>query len=77
MDKLITQRSTTNQKTFYQALTNGEVEIIKPRGQRAEVFFQQLGEEIPPNLNIEKSIDFFVNDVATDGYNIFKKIFNF
>lgn len=30
---------------------------------------------IPENLNIEKEIEFFVNDVATDGYNIYKIMF--
>jgi hypothetical protein len=30
-------------------------------------------EVTPTNINVEKSIDFFVNDVSTNGYNLFKK----
>ncbi|WP_262893306.1 hypothetical protein [Tamlana sp. I1] len=32
-------------------------------------------DELPQNINIENSVDFYVNDFATDGYGIYKKAF--
>lgn len=62
--------STTNQKAFYDVLKNGTVTQIKPAGENAKRF---LGVNLPQNIQVEKSIDFFVNDVSTNGYNMFKK----
>lgn len=67
--------STVNQKTFYEALKDGTITQIKPAGARAESFFTSGGRQgIPTNgIQVEKSIDFFVNDVSTNGYNMFIK----
>ena len=66
--ELLNGMSTANQKTFYEALKNGTVTQIKPAGQRAQNFLGNLNP-----IQVEKSIDFFVNDVSTSGYNMFKK----
>jgi hypothetical protein len=77
VDELISQYATTNQKTFYDALKNGQVQKIVPRGQRAVDYFSNFG-GIPPNgIGIGNQVEFLVNDVATDGYNIYKKVFGF
>lgn len=73
VSKLVSEFSTKNQKAFYEALKNGTIEKITPRGELArEYFVDQLDEVIPDNLNIENTIDFYVNDVATSGYGIYK-----
>jgi hypothetical protein len=77
VDDLISQYATINQKTFYEALKNGQVQSIKPRGQRAVDYFDVPTQADLFNINIGNSIDFLVNDVATNGYNIYKKTFSF
>jgi len=73
-EQLLNNMSTANQKIFYDALKNGTVTQIKPAGQRATDYFSRIGKKLPPTgINVEKSIDFFVNDVSTSGYKIFKK----
>lgn len=67
-EQLLNSMSTANQKTFYDALKNGTVTQIKPAGARAQRFLGNLNP-----IQVEKSIDFFVNDVSTNGYNMFKK----
>jgi hypothetical protein len=71
--------STNNQKQFYDALKANQVQSIKPRGQNAIDYFENInpGQPLPSNLSIENSIEFLVNDVATDGYNMFSKILKF
>jgi len=70
--------STQNQKAFYDALKKGEVQNIQPRGARAEEFFQNLGiNNIPKNMPVSNNIEFFLNDVATEGYSMFKKTLSF
>ena len=66
--ELLNSMSTANQKTFYDALKNGTITQIKPAGQRAQNFLGNLNP-----IQVEKSVDFFVNDISTNGYNIFKK----
>lgn len=57
---------------------NGKIESIKLRGKNALSFFRvKNNEQLPDNLLIEKSIDFFVNDIAEQGYNIFRILFKF
>jgi hypothetical protein len=53
--------------------------IIKPRGANAERYFENIypGNPLPANLQIENSVEFLVNDVTTEGYFIYKSIFNF
>lgn len=46
-------------------------------GDRADAFFQNLGISTPKNMQINSNIEFFVNDVSTEGYSIFKKTLNF
>ena len=67
--------TTPNQKVFYDALANGNVTQVMPAGKRAEDFFKSGGRNGIPEtgINVNKSIDFYVNDVATNGYKIFKK----
>lgn len=79
VDDLISQYATTNQKAFYDALKNGQVQSIKPRGQNAIDYFRGIDPNMPMpnNLQIGNQVEFLVNDVATDGYNIYKKIFSF
>ncbi|EMY3559731.1 fibronectin type III domain-containing protein [Flavobacterium psychrophilum] len=67
-EQLLNSMSTVNQKTFYDALKNGTVTQIKPAGARAQTFLGNLNP-----IQVEKSIDFFVNDVSTNGYSMFKK----
>jgi hypothetical protein len=74
---LISQRSTPNQKAFYEALRDGRVESIMPRGENARLFFDNHGGISSDGINIQNQMDFFVNDYATDGYNIFRKLFEF
>ncbi len=67
--------TTKNQKAFYEALANGSVTQVMPVGKRAENFFADGGRTGIPNSGIivNKSIDFYVNDSAVNGYKIFKK----
>lgn len=76
-DKLVNSWSTPNQKSFYNALMNENVQHVKPRGQRAIDFFgvESTNQLLP--ININPNIEFYVNDVAVDGYIIFKKTLNF
>lgn len=67
-EELLNSMSTVNQKTFYQALKDGTVTQIVPAGNRAQLFLGSLNP-----IQVEKSIDFFVNDVSTNGYSIFIK----
>jgi hypothetical protein len=55
------------------------VQSIRPRGGNAEVYFlENLNlPEIPLNLPIERNIEFLVNDLTTEGYNIYRTILNF
>jgi hypothetical protein len=77
-EKLIQDCSTINQQKFYDALKKGHVKSIKPRGQNAIDYFQDIEAIMPTNLNIESSIDFLVNDVITNGsYKMYIKTFNF
>lgn len=67
--------TTKNQKSFYDALKQGTIEKITPRGSRALDYFKQFNEFnniLPNNLNVETTVDFFVNDIAESGYNIYK-----
>ncbi len=78
-DDIASSLTTKNQKVFYEALKNKNIDKIKPRGQRAISYFKQFSEFnnlLPENLNIEESIDFYVNDIAQKGYNIFKITYN-
>jgi hypothetical protein len=77
VDNLINQYATINQKTFYDALKNGQVQSIKPRGQRAIDFFGVESNNDLFNINIGNKIEFLVNDFATEGYNIYKKTLTF
>ena len=64
---------TTNQDQFYKALKSVKIKNTKPTGSNASNFFTTGGRQgIPSNLNIENTIDFFVNDVAVKGYSIYK-----
>jgi len=76
-EDLASSWSTKNQKAFYDALKNGDVQSIKPRGNLAMDYFDGLGIDVPDNLPIKKSIDFYVNDIAKDGYNIYVKPLNY
>ncbi|MBA6315423.1 hypothetical protein FLV31_11640 [Cellulophaga baltica] len=68
--------STKNQKAFYSALKDGKIEKITPRGQRAVDYFKGIQiNQIPGNLNIQNSINFYVNDFAVESYSIYKLIF--
>ncbi len=67
---LVNDMSTTNQKLLYDGLKKNAIQQIKPRGDLAKQFF---GNNLPNNINVEKSVDFFVNDTALEGYGIFKK----
>lgn len=80
--KMATQTSTANQKVFYAALKeNGSTITIKPRGQRAEDFFRDIGKldkngNLPNSIQFDKNIDFFVNSkVIDDTYNLHKIIY--
>jgi hypothetical protein len=42
--------------------------FLFPAGARAQTFLGNLNP-----IQVEKSIDFFVNDVSTNGYSMFKK----
>jgi|GEM_PF-6735942 len=69
--------STQNQKRLYDAIENGTLIQAKPRGARAQAFFNVGSNDDLPNINFTKNIDFFVNDFpASAGYNIFKKTLN-
>lgn len=74
LDELKTAKSTHNQKKFYKALEEGTVEKITPKGKNAQDFF---GENLRENISIENSVDFYVNDISKDGYNIFKILFEY
>jgi len=76
-DDLVSRFSTPNQKTFYDALRNGQVRSIKPRGQRAADYFLGFGGIPDSGINVGNSVEFLVNDAVTDGYKIHKKIFEF
>jgi len=70
--------TTKNQKAFYEGLKDEAVEKIEPRGSRAIEYFSEFLEyagSLPESLDIDESIDFYVNDHASAGYNIFKIIF--
>ncbi len=78
VNSIVNSLTTKNQKAFYEAIKSGSIEKIVPRGARAiEYFskFKEFEEALPINLNIERTIDFFVNDISEEGYNIFKMIF--
>jgi hypothetical protein len=77
VDDIINTYSTPNQKIFYDALKSGEVQSIKPRGQNAQRYFNVSTNDALFNIYIGNSIEFLVNDVATNGYNIFKKSLSF
>jgi len=78
-DDLVSRFSTPNQKIFYDALRNGQVQSIKPRGERAADYFYRINPNVamPDDISISNQIEFLVNDIPTDGYNIYKKILNF
>ncbi|MDG3584162.1 hypothetical protein [Galbibacter pacificus] len=76
-DNLVNSWSTPNQKTFYNALKNGNVQNIKPRGKNALEFFDVKSNNLIEPISIGNNVEFYVNDVAVDGYSIFKKIINF
>jgi hypothetical protein len=76
-EDLATKWSTENQNKFYNALKKGEVESIKPRGQRALDFFNVKTNNLLNPINVENNIEFLVNDVATDGYKMYSKKLNF
>ena len=67
--------STPNQKTFYEGLASGKLQQVVPVGDRATDFLtpHYPPGQIPTSLQINKSVEFYVNDTATNGYNIFKK----
>ncbi len=80
--KLATQTSTKNQKWFYKALKESGNEItIKPRGQRAEDFFRNIGElvngvSLPNSISFNKTIDFYTTSKIIDGvYDMFRIVY--
>lgn len=73
---IVQNLTTKNQKAFYEALKDGAIEKIKPRGSRAiEYFEDQLKINVPENLNIAQEVEFFVNDMETEGYSIYKIVY--
>jgi hypothetical protein len=74
INNLVKRLSTKNQKSFYEALKNGEISQVKPVGENARNYLvdQLKMAEVPENISIDGSIDFFVNDVAVDGYSLYK-----
>ncbi len=72
--------ATKNQNKLYSAITNNSVAKIVPYGKRAGELWKTPGgaPNIPTNIlsNLEKSVHFYVNDLFTNGYNIYKRIYN-
>ncbi|AUS06129.1 hypothetical protein [Pseudotamlana carrageenivorans] len=79
VNNLSTIRSTKNQKIFYKAIREGNVENITPKGSNASDYFELLNPNspiIPKNIKIDPKIEFLVNDNKIKDYNIYKILLN-
>jgi hypothetical protein len=69
--------STKNQEIFYNALKKGEIKSVKPRGKNAQNLFRVDSNSQLKEIIISNHVDFFVNDIAVEGYSIYKKTMGF